>query len=278
MTYYRYKNGQNRKKRMVILFVLVIVFGICTGCSGQEKYDKLKWTYDELKKEYGIEDGTSLADPLLTEPYPNEELSGRLKSKFKKTTSYTPLVSSCFDVRYDHMLVVGAKEGETAVIAVYDETGKFQYGFEKEELGNFKVMWNGDNIAYYSIRGDYLCTISEDGEILDLRSVVNSTENSVYTTKVLESRTRTVGTSTYHMSTGKRIDFSLSGAYKIITRTEADGTTTIIYDASADRQSRNTKILLYFLIGSPLLAIGCIKGIQRTIEEIEIKKMKDSNS
>lgn len=278
MNYYRHKNGKKRKRSVVFLLVMVLILGVCAGCAGQGRYVKLKEKHEELKKEYSIEDGTSLADPLLTEPYPNEELSGQLKSEFKKITSYTPLVVRCFDVRYDHMLVVGAEEGYSDVIAVYDEAGKFLYGFKIEDPGTFRVMWNGDNVAYYSIRGHYLCTISEDGEILDLRRVVSTAENSVYNTKVLESRTRTVGTSTYYMSTGKRIDYSLSGSYKIITRTEADGTTTIVYDASDDQQLRNSKVLLYLLIVSPVLVFGCVKGIQKTIENIKLKRMKNSQS
>ena len=183
-------------------------------------------------------------------------------NEFKKFTSYSPLVVKCFDVREDHMLVIGASKGSTAVIAVYDADGNFQYGFKKKVYGSFRVMWSGNDIVYYGVRSSLLFKINEDGEITDIRRAANTKENSVYDIDVLTSTTREVGDVTYRMTNGGKFIDSFSGSFKNITKTDAQGT-YIVYDATDDQIARRIKFAVIAVLFCAFLAYGIVSNIKR---------------
>ena len=206
---------------------------------------------------------------LVTQPLSDEEISNIVKQReFVKITSYTPLTAECFDVRDDHMVLVGADAGDTAIIAVYDDCGIFQYGFETKEYGSFRVMWSDNAIAYYSIRSAFVFKIDEDGKITDLRQAVNTIENSIYDRDILLSTTRKVGTSTYSMTNENAIMDSLSGSFKKIIKTDTDTEgTTVIYDASSNQYIRTVCGLVIFLALLSVIVTGSIVGIKRHLNK-----------
>lgn len=235
-------------KRVIVLIILIIIIGVPFTAS-------------------------AIVDGLDTSPMSDEEVTDLIKQyDIEKLTSYTPLTIKCFDVRDDHMIVMGASVGdETAVIVVYDDQGNFQYGFEKEVAGAFRVMWSGNDIAYYGIRGSRLAIINESGEVIDIRRVANTTENSVYDQKVLLSTTRTVDNCTYRMTNGHPITDALSGSYKKIIKTDEEGT-TVIYDATANRRVRLVKGLVAFVVISSIFVGGGIWAIIRYCDDIRQRR------
>ena len=205
---------------------------------------------------------------LETEPVSEAEMARLVAieaNEFAKFTSYSsPRVIKCFDVREDHMIVVGSMKGTTtAIIAVYDRDGVFQYGFEKETYGSFRVMWSGNDIVYYDIRGSKLFRIDADGEIIDIRRVPSTTENSVYDQKVLLSKTREVDGVSYRMTNGSVFADLLRGAFKKITRTDAQGT-SVVYDASGHQRLRIVSVAVVAVFAPAFIAGGVISGIEKT--------------
>ena len=184
------------------------------------------------------------------------------QNKFVKITSYSPLSVKCFDVRDDHMVVIGADAGDTAVIAVYDDRGNFQYGFETKEYGSFRVMWSGNDIAYYGIRSTFLFKINKDGKITEICRVADTMENSIYDRDVLLSTTRKVGISTYRMTNERAIADALPGSFKKIIKTDTKGT-TVIYDASSNQRARLVGGLVGFLILSSFIVSCTVAGIKK---------------
>lgn len=199
---------------------------------------------------------------LVTQPLLDEEKSDIAQREFVKITSYTPLVAKCFDVRDDHMVVVGAKKGNTAFIAVYNDGGVFQYGFKTTEYGSFRVMWSGNDIAYYSIRSTFLFVINENGTITEAYRVANTMENSIYDRDVLMADTKQVGDSTYHMTNESAIADAFLSSYKKIIKTSAGGT-TVIYDAGRDQNLRIVGGIAIFLLVSAFIADCCVVSIKR---------------
>ena len=225
--------------------------------SGNMKY--IKWICILLLPALlvGVSFAVSAMDAgLAKESLSDEEISDiTQRNKFVKITSYTPLVAKCFDVRDDHMVVIGSQMGDEAVIAVYDGDGNFQYGFKTESYGSFRVMWSGENIIYYGIRSALLFEIDKDGNITDISRVANTMENSIYDRDVLLSTTRKVGNSTYRMTNELAIADALPGSFKRIIKTDDNGS-VVIYDASGNRCARiwggvgiSLIVLLIFVYG-----------------------------
>lgn len=200
---------------------------------------------------------------LVTQPLSDKEVVNIVKQReFEKITSYTPVPVKCFDVRDDHMVVIGADVGDAAIIAVYDDSGAFQYGFQTKEPGSFRVMWSGDDIVYYSIRSAFLFKINEDGKITDICRVANTAENSIYDQDVLLSTTRKVGTVTYSITNESAAIDKLSASFKKIIKTDTEGV-AIIYDASSNQYVSFIAGVVVFLISSSIIVSGCIVGIKR---------------
>lgn len=199
---------------------------------------------------------------LETEPVSEEETARLVAieaNEFAKFTSYSsPRVIKCFDVREDHMIVVGSmKDATTAIIAVYDRDGVFQYGFETEIYGSFRVMWSGNDIVFYSIRSSLLFKINEDGKITDIRRVLSTTGQSVYDQKVLLSKTREADGVTYRMTNGSAFADVLRGAFKKITRTDAQGT-SVVYDASSHQRLRIASVAVVVGLVLPTFVAGAV--------------------
>lgn len=209
---------------------------------------------------------------MVTESLTDDEISNILGNlEFNKIVSYTPLTANCFDVRDDHMIVIGANSGDSAVITVYDSNGTFQYGFKTKEYGSFRVMWSEDAVAYYSIRSELLFKITMDGVITDIRRVVSSSENSVYDQNVLLSTTRRIGNSTYTMTNGSAIADALSSSYKTIIRSNSQET-VVVYDATNDQIADIAVSFAFFTILSLVIARGIIVSVKKISN-----KTKDSS-
>ena len=215
---------------------------------------------------------------LDVESLPDEEIEEIAERRnFVKFTSDTLLPVKCFDVRDDHMIVIGATSRNDAVIAVYNADGNFQYGFKTKEPGSFRVMWNGDSIAFYSIRAERLYTVNEYGKITDIQHVVSSMENSIYDREVLSATTRTIGDYTYHMSNDRTFADGFSTTFKKITRTDVKGT-IVVYDASGQKRVHTISRLIIFVIMVLFIAICIVVGINKQLKKLARKTDDDSRN
>ncbi len=232
-------------KKIIVLLILVIISGTPLTAS-------------------------ALDSGLIAETLPEDQYSSiynNSTNNLKKITSYTPQAVKCFDVREDHMIVIGTATGNNAMIAVYDSIGNFQYGFETIVYGDFFVMWSGYDIACYTVRGNLLFIVNKDGKIIDIKKVASNKETSKYQWDVLEATTRTVDTTTYRMTNGTIADF-FSSSYKKITKTDAEGT-TVIYDASRNWRSRIIWGVIAFLLLSSFMVYGIVDGIKKHCEKMK---------
>lgn len=225
-------------KQMVVLIIVIFLIGVPLTVS-------------------------AIGTGLTTEVLSNEENSELLKkNEFLKFTPHSLLAANCFDVSDDHMVVIGADAGDTAVIMVYDDCGNFQYGFEKKELGSFRVMWSENNIAYYSIRSGLLYEINKDGRITNICQVANTTKNSIYDRDVLQSTTRKVDGITYHMTNELGVFDKFLGTFKKIIKTDTTGT-TVIYDASDNQRANIIGGVLFLGVLLIFITITIILGIKK---------------
>ena len=209
---------------------------------------------------------------LDTESLSAEEIAQIAERReFQKFTEYAPLPAKCFDVSDDHMIIVGAVSGNNAIIVVYDADGNFQYGFKTEEPGSFRVMWNENSIAYYSLRGERIYIINMDGKITDIKHVVSSKDNSIYDRDVLMSTTRTVDDYTYRMTNDRVFADGFATSFKRITRTSAEGT-KVVYDASRLKKASAVRWFIIFIALSAFLSICAVVSIKKHTKAIVAKR------
>ena len=215
---------------------------------------------------------SAIHSQLDTQALSDKEVDNIVRqNEFVKITSYNPLAVNCFDVRDNHELVVGVDCGGSAIIAVFDSSGNFQYGFQKKKQGSFRVMWIGDSIAYYSIRSNLLFRIDENGEITDVCRVANTTENSIYDRQVLQSATREVGSTTYRMTNDYVFADALPGSFKKITKTDVEST-TVIYDASSNQHVRMMVGVVGFFMLSSFIAWCIVVGVKRHCKKVRYRE------
>lgn len=171
---------------------------------------------------------------LSTQPLSDEEIADVSELReFKKITSFPQKAVKSFDVREDHMLVIGLNSGDVAIIAVYNGDGIYQYGFQTKEYGSFRVFWLENDVAYYSIRGETLYKIDAEGKIKEVYRVESTTENSIYDRDILAATTRMVGSTVYDMTNGNAMADKLFASYDKIIKTDS-GEITTVYDASGN--------------------------------------------
>ncbi|MBQ7106886.1 MAG: hypothetical protein IJN93_05170 [Clostridia bacterium] len=200
---------------------------------------------------------------LKTETIPQDEKAEIINTvKFTERITYTPQAVKCFDVREDGKVLIGTGGGGTAIIVVYDSFGNYQDAFETEDPGSFKVMWSGNDIAYYSIRGQRLYKINDDGEIIDVVRVPSIAENSIYQNDILSATTRKVGDVTYTMTNESTLADRFASSFKKIIKTDASGT-TVIYDASGNHRNNTVIKIIIFIAVSAFIITGAVIQIKR---------------
>lgn len=80
----------------------------------------------------------------------------------------------CFDVREDGVIAVGSMQMlSRAHISVYDEDFNFIYGYSFKSEGSYGIMWDGNEIAIYFVRGSVIIRVNENGEITAMNNTAD---------------------------------------------------------------------------------------------------------
>lgn len=137
---------------------------------------------------------------------------------------------ACFDVREDGMLVIGSNVGiHKQMICVYNQ-GEFQYGYIFTSAGDFGVEWDGDRINLCFVRGDRVVSVDIDGQILQISKIEDTYANRSYWDDVRANKKSAQG-QTYAIQNDLGILNLFAMGYSQLTSTNADGQTTVLYDA-----------------------------------------------
>ena len=187
--------------------------------------------------------------------FSTEELSEETKKNFVSYVGITllrtePVKSAivCFDVNEQGMIVVGEKEGDEKKICVYTSHGEFLYGytFYTTYTGSFAVEWDGQRINL--VYREKIVSLDSDGNILDIKSVLDTADNRAYY-KMLQSSKRTVNDTTYVIRNDMGIFNWIAKSFlhfSQIVIIDAEGTEFIIYDVNSMQLG---KIIVSICIG-----------------------------
>ena len=170
--------------------------------------------------------GFSVADMSKEE---QEKIEGNMQLKLI-TSKPTKYPVACFDVREDGMLVIGSNVGiDKQMICVYNQ-GEFQYGYTFKSAGTFEVEWDGDRINLCFVRGDRVVSVDIDGQILQISKIEDTYANRSYWDDVGANKKSAQG-QTYAIQNDLGILNLFAMGYSQLTSTNADGQTTVLYDA-----------------------------------------------
>ena len=165
------------------------------------------------------------------------DISEEEQEKIEGNLQLAPITSepikypiACFDVREDGMLVIGSNVGiHKQMICVYNQ-GEFQYGYIFTSAGDFGVEWDGDRINLCFVRGDRVVSVDIDGQILQISKIEDTYANRSYWDDVRANKKSAQG-QTYAIQNDLGILNLFAMGYSQLTSTNADGQTTVLYDA-----------------------------------------------
>ena len=197
--------------------------------------------------------------------FSTEELPEEMKKRYVSAaltclnTEPEKISFVCFDVNEQGLVAIGQEENEDKKICVYSSQGEFLYGYKFNASGAFYVEWDGQIINLYKVRSGLIMSIDPDGNILDVKSVQNTYENSIYNLKMLGSTKRIVGNTTYVIRNDMGILNRIASSYSQIVTIDAAGTESIIYDVNSMQFAKTIVAVSVILIVVAFVAIYLVR-------------------
>lgn len=170
----------------------------------------------------------------------------------------------CFDVNADGWIVIGSESLDDKFVLVYAPDGTFQYGYTFTDYGTFDVGWNNSNVLIYFVRGDLALELDPQGECVDLRKIQNTWENNDYWNETVRATKREVQGYQYRMRNASGILNLFMWDYAQLIRMDANGNTTVLYDASNEYEVRT----VMFLVIGVAFVMAVVLGLVRYLKEV----------
>ena len=139
----------------------------------------------------------------------------------------------CFDVNEEGLIAIGQEGPQSKEVCVYTPQGEFLYGYVFESAQSFGVEWDKQNINLYLVRSDVIVSLDSDANILDIKAVLDTTDNNKYSDSLLYSTERVVGDTTYILRNDLGILNWIALSYSQIITIDGTGTERIIYDVNS---------------------------------------------
>ena len=186
-----------------------------------------------------------------------EKIEGNLQLTLI-TSEPTKFPVACFDVREDGMLVIGSDSGiDKKTICIYDQ-GEFQYGYTYTSAGDFGVEWDGDLINLCTVRSSLVISIDANGQILQISKIEDTYANRSYWDDVRANKKSAQG-QTYAIQNDLGFLNFFAINYSQLTSTNADGQTTVLYDA----RTIASAVSLLLTITIPVFVVIVVVGVTK---------------
>ena len=152
---------------------------------------------------------------------------------------------ACFDVNQDGMIALGFDSSPKKTVYIYDQTGRFQYGYEFYCSGCFAITFEDENLVVYFSRGQYVAVFDQYARCLSVTKVTNSQMTSLLyvSEKVTDSA---------HYQLERDIGWH-KRAYSRLVVIDSDGARHILFDVSF---VHNTKVIVQSIV--TVLFVGMV--------------------
>lgn len=220
---------------------------------------------------------TSLFSFAMNTGFSTIEVDEESKNRFISDVSFSLLEDepkgisiSQFDISEDEKFAIGGSSiTNKKYILIYNSVGEFQYGYTFDCSGSFAVQWSNDGLIVFFVRSDIAALINKDGNIIELRGIKDTEENTYYWNNVVYSSEKSVGNNIYVSKNNMGIFNLFSTSYSQLEKTDSLGNKTIIYNVSA---RQNVITLICFIA---ILAVIAIAIYVLTKEIIRLNKKTD---
>jgi len=164
-----------------------------------------------------------------------------LKLELLDNDNYKAGISS-FDVSKEGKIALAISNGR---IYVYDADGNFLYGYRFQTQGAYGVVFAGENVAIYLVRGDALAVYDPEGNCIDLQDVIYP--GNPDSTWLYQRVSKQQNGKTYMLQR----DVELTNTYGRLVIADADGNRSAFYDVSLQHTIgvllRNMAIVGFFV-------------------------------
>ncbi len=170
---------------------------------------------------------------FTTEPVSEKDYAALSESLKLNSLSEEPPKQKivCFDVNGDGRLLLGLESHEQKCICVCDPEGSFRYAIAFKSAGSFALSWDGSNIVLFLHRSKTALTVDPSGEIIRMVKIENTAENDRLWREILSASERVRAEKRYQLRNDSGVLNRFAGAYSQLVLTEADGESTVLYDA-----------------------------------------------
>ena len=177
--------------------------------------------------------------------FSTKEISEKTRSTFLSNFNVSLLKTvperrgiQCFDVNEEGLIAIGQEGPQCKEVCVYTPQGEFLYGYVFESTQSFGVEWDKQNINIYLVRSDVIVSLDSDANILDIKVVLDTTDNNKYRNSLLHSTERVVGDTTYIVRNDLGILNWIASSYSQIITIDGTGTECIIYDVNSTQLTK----------------------------------------
>lgn len=176
-----------------------------------------------------------------------------------------------FDVNEKGEVAVASKRFDTVFVCVYDNHGKYKYGYSFECLGSAYVEWEDGYLGVYNVRADSFVKLDDKGNVVGWISIDDSKENNSHKSDITKMKHTTVNGEKYSLRNKK-------GPYNLIATTYTqivvcDGENErIIYDVNTKQLILNVFSSVFLILFFVFVFIGTGKLAKRNQLNLNSKK------
>ena len=134
-----------------------------------------------------------------------------------------------FDVREDGVIALAHDFGMTKRISIYSENMDFLFGYKFKHDGVIAIAWDDHYLQVYCVRGDFMFSLDEKANILNIVSIPMTDENRNYIDQILYANRKVIGDKEYLLSTEGIWSF-INTSFSTLSITQ-NGRSTVLYDA-----------------------------------------------
>lgn len=220
-----------RNKRLVMLFFVALLY-MCGGSAGV----------------LAMNTGFSMQS-MKTEDQNNFISSIQLVIEENEPTKNSIV---CFDVNEDGLIAIGTSGSSRKSVSVYNLSGDYKYGYNFNCNQSFGVEWDGNNLIIYFVRSSVAALVDENGTILELQEIENTTNNNSYWNHSVFSTQRTVGNCKYIIKNDMGLFNIFASSYSQLMAVDDQGNQTILYNVN---NTQMTKTIITFIAVIVFVAI-----------------------
>ncbi len=194
---------------------------------------------------------------LPTNSLPEEEKNAFLKKVEIEVVNNDDLKAGilCFDVREDGTIALAIENAVNNIVYVYDQLGKFQYGYRFNSEGNYGVEFQGQLLAIYFQRSNIIMLLDSTGKCVDVQEVIQPNQHLQRINEILERTNKEIADKEYVLER----DINIGSGYSRFVVIDKHGERTVIYDATTKNLIGQILLIAFIVVVIPLVLWGIIK-------------------